>query len=49
MNVAQDFFVRPPPLSLPKLLVSVHEVIGLADVRFCPLADIGLCAAHVCF
>ena len=42
MNVAQDIFVRPPPLCVPKLLVRAHEVIGRADVRYWPKADIGL-------
>ena len=27
MNVAQDIFVRPPPLCVPKLLVRAHEAI----------------------
>ena len=49
MNVAQDIFVRPPPLRVPRLLAGAHEVIGRTDVRNWHKADIGWCAANVAF
>ena len=49
MNVAQDIFVRPPLLCVPKLLVRAHEVIGRADVRYWPLADIPFAQVDVRF
>ena len=40
---------RVPKFELPLLALCQHAAAHLANVRYWHIADIDLCAAHVCF